>query len=125
LKKSNSNKNILIVDDEDDIRNLMTEVLSFNGYNVLSARDGKEALSKIKKERVDLIILDINLPDINGYDVFKLILNNEKTKNIPVIIFSSSDTVSSINKFMVLGAKDYILKSEGMNQWLTKVKKYL
>jgi len=125
LKKSNSNKNILIVDDEDDIRNLMTEVLSFNGYNVLSAINGKEALSKVKKERVDLIILDINLPDINGYDVFRLILNNEKTKNIPVIIFSSSDTVSSINKFMVLGAKDYILKSEGMNQWLTKVKKYL
>jgi len=118
-------KRILVVDDEDDIRNLIIEVLQFNGYTVHSAKTGKEALNKVKNEKIDLIILDINLPDINGYDVFKIILENKKTSKIPVIVFSASDSISSINKFMILGAKDYILKSENMSQWLVKVKKYL
>jgi len=120
-----SKKRILIVDDEEHIRDLISEMLKFHGYEVISAQDGFEALNKVKNEKVDLILLDIKLPGLDGYEVFKMLLGNKKTKNIPVIVLSASDVLGDINRFMSLGAKDYILKSRDVEEWLKKIKKYL
>lgn len=118
-------KRILIVDDEEEIRSLLTDILSLYKYKTFLARDGCEALKKIKEEKIDLILLDIKMPKLDGYEFFKLLLEDKKTAKIPVIILTTSDLIGDINRFMDLGAKDYILKSQGTGQWLKKIKEIL
>ena len=118
-------KKILIVDDEENIRELIGDVLKMHGYKVIFAVDGLDALAKSKDGKIDLIILDVNLPKMDGYEVFKCLLQNEKTKDIPVIVLSCAETIGTINKFMALGAKDYLLKSHGPTKLVDKIKKYV
>jgi len=117
-------KKVLVVDDEKDIRELLGDILKMGGYKVIFAEDGQQALKKCLKG-VDLILLDINLPKLNGYEVLKILMENNKTRNIPVLIISAHESIGSITKFINLGAKDYLLKSSGMGKILEKVKKYI
>jgi len=80
---------VLVVDDEEDILNLISKVLRENGYMVLTATNGREALTIIKREMVDLIILDAMLPEIHGFDICKKIKGSQKYGNIPVIMISA------------------------------------
>jgi len=81
-------KAILVVDDEEDIVFILKSVLSKKGYKVLEAFSGQEAIEKITKEKPDLVILDIMMQDINGWEVCKKIKNDKETKNTPVAMLS-------------------------------------
>ena len=88
LKTEGKNATILVVDDDDSIRSLLHQELSDAGYVIEEAKDGKMALESIRKNRPDLIILDVMMPEINGFDVAAILKNDPKTMDIPIIILS-------------------------------------
>lgn len=80
--------NILVVDDDDSIRSLLHQELGDAGYHIEEARNGKEALEKVRTKRPDLIILDIMMPEMNGFDVAAILKNDPQTMDIPIIVLS-------------------------------------
>ena len=98
---------ILVADDEAEIRDLLHLYLEKDGYEVLEAADGMEALEKVKKERPDLLILDIMMPGLDGYRVLR---NVRENSNIPVIMLSARDSNADKILGLDLGADDYITK---------------
>ena len=98
---------ILIADDEAEIRDLLRLYLENSGYDVLEAADGLEALEVLEKEHVDLAVLDVMMPRMNGLHVLKKI---RETSNIPVLVFSAKDADSDNILGLNLGADDYLTK---------------
>lgn len=109
-------KSILVVEDDMDIHNLIKEVLEQENYNIIDAYSGTEALILLKNQRVDLILLDLMLPGLNGEEIVK------EVKNIPIIVISAK--ISQEDKINVLlnGANDYIVKPFDKNELLARVK---
>lgn len=87
---------IVVVDDEADVIELVTFVLERDGHQVLSARDGKKGLAIIQEEMPDLVILDVMMPEMDGYTVNSNLLENEKTRDIPVIILTAKGKVKDL-----------------------------
>ena len=106
----NSSSSILIVDDVEDNLEILGDLLTFDGYNVLTALSGEEALKKVYESRPDLILLDILMPGMDGFEVCTALKADESTKDIPVVFVSSmTDIDSKVNGFKV-GGIDYINK---------------
>ncbi len=103
-------ENILIVDDIPDNIRLLAKILSDRGYEVGKARNGQMALMSVKTDPPDLILLDINMPQMNGYEVCQHLKSDEQTKNIPVIFISALDEVWDKVKAFNVGGVDYITK---------------
>jgi len=107
---SNSEKNsVLIVDDEYVNLLTLTKILS-RDYIVFTAKSGHEAVNSAKKHLPDTILLDVLMPEMDGYETIAVLKNTEETKNIPVIFITGLDDIDSEKKGLVLGAVDYILK---------------
>lgn len=109
---------ILIVDDEKSIANMVKMYLSKNGYICETVNDGMTAAKKIEKQRYDLILLDIMLPDIDGYDLIEYI----KQFEIPVIFVTAKTSVPDRVKGLKLGAEDYISKPFDLEELLARVR---
>ena len=103
-------KKILVVDDEANIVELLQSRLEKNGYGVIVAYDGQEALEKTYKENPDLIILDIMLPKVDGYNVCKTLRSDDKYKAIPIIMLTARTLGQDIKMGMDLGAVSYVQK---------------
>lgn len=103
-------KKILIVEDENDLVEALTLRLEANNYEVLKAYDGQQGLDRAKKDRPDLIILDLMLPKIDGYKVCRLLKFDEKYKKIPVILFTARAQESDKKLGEEVGADAYIIK---------------
>jgi DNA-binding response OmpR family regulator len=116
---------ILVVDDETDIVEIVSVILSSQWYKVITALKGEEGLIKANKERPDLILLDITMPDMNGYDVCAKLKDNKDTKKIPVIMLTGQSGHDTIAKAHTVGADDYILKPFTMTTLLNKVSECL
>ncbi|MEI7988570.1 MAG: fused response regulator/phosphatase [Chloroflexota bacterium] len=101
---------ILIVDDNDDNRVLLKRRLERRGFKILTAENGREALDLIRQNRFDLILLDIMMPIMNGYQVLEELKVDPELHNIPVIIISGIDDIESVARCIELGAEDYLLK---------------
>lgn len=114
-------KKILFVDDEPDVLKVVTFRLKKAGYEVVNAINGDEALSWVKKDKFDLIFLDLRLPGINGMEVCSTIKSDEKVKDTPVILFTAS--LNDLDqKTKVCGAQGYLLKPFEPQQLLDTVK---
>ena len=101
---------ILVIDDSELINSYISEILSNNNFLCLSAYSGREALNLLKSEIPDLILLDIVLPDITGFEVYAEIYNNLANHDIPVIFLTGVSDAENIKKGLELGAIDYIPK---------------
>ncbi|MGA9533031.1 MAG: response regulator [Anaerolineales bacterium] len=101
---------ILIAEDERDIRELITFTLRYHGYEVLSARNGEEALEFALKEHPDLVLLDVRMPRMDGYEVCRSIKENQATEHIPVVFLSAKGQEAEVKEGLDSGAVDYILK---------------
>jgi len=103
---------ILLIEDEDIIVNFLERKLKKSGFEVETAKDGKEGLLKIKQANPDIILLDLVLPQINGFEILEKIKEDENLKDTPVIVISNSGRSSEISRAKELGAKDWIIKTE-------------
>lgn len=108
---------ILVVDDEQSITEMVKLCLSKNGYMCETANDGMTATKKIEEKRFDLVLLDIMIPDIDGYDLIEYI----KQFDIPVIFVTAKTSVSDRVKGLKLGADDYILKPFDLDELLARI----
>lgn len=121
----NNTKKILAVDDEENILELIKYNLELNGFSVLIALSGEEALQILEKEQVDLMLLDLMLSGIDGLEVLKKVRVTEKVKNLPVIILTAKG--DEFNKVigLELGADDYVSKPFGIHELVARVKALL
>ena len=109
-------KNILIVEDNVDIHNLISEILEKENYNIFNSYSGTEALLLLEKEKIDLILLDLMLPGINGEEIIK------KIRNIPIIVISAKTSYEDKINVLLDGANDYITKPFNAEELLARVK---
>lgn len=117
---------ILVVEDEDFLLDLYATKLEQCGYDVIKASNGREGLSLAQLELPNLILMDILMPEIDGYEMLKSLKENKKTKSLPVVIFSNLSQKNEIEKGLKLGAKDFIIKTSiTPTQLENKVKEYL
>jgi DNA-binding response OmpR family regulator len=101
---------ILIVEDKAQFRRIYNGLLSNDGYTVIEAEDGEMGWRRVKEDKPDLVLLDLVLPKLHGFEVLERIRADEETKQIPVIIFSMLGNQEDIQKGFELGANDYALK---------------
>ncbi len=120
-----ADKRILVVDDETQLVEMLKMRLEAGGYQVLSALDGQEALDKARKEKPDLIILDLMLPKIDGYKVCRMLKFDEKYKSIPIILFTARAQQEDVKLGTEVGADAYITKPFDPPALLGKIKELL
>lgn len=101
---------ILIVEDDESIRDILTIMLELQGHIVLQAENGREALELLSYANFDLVLLDIMMPVMDGYETLQHIKTNNSWRNVPVVVVSSLDDLSSMVRCIELGAEDYIFK---------------
>jgi len=115
-----------VVEDEDFLLDLYNTKLEQEGFDVIKANNGAEGLSLAQLELPSLILLDILMPKVDGYEMLQRIKSDKKTKKIPVIIFSNLSQKKEIEKGLQLGANDYIIKTSVTPTGLVdKVKEFL
>ncbi len=101
---------IAIIDDDPTIVKVVRIILQTNGFEVLEAFNGTEGLELVKRELPDMVLLDIMMPDLNGFEVLRLLKEDEKTKEIPVVFLTAKTGADYVSKGLDLGASDYIIK---------------
>jgi CheY-like chemotaxis protein len=103
-------RRILVADDEIYILHILEFSLNLEGYEVISATSGEEALAKAAKERPDLVVLDVLMPQMDGHEVCRRLKTDERTRDIPVIFLSARDSQTDQDLGLRLGAEAYITK---------------
>ncbi|MDY6821212.1 MAG: response regulator [Deferribacterota bacterium] len=110
--KLNNNKLIYIVEDSSTIRKIVSKKIEKSDYRVESFENAEQMLKIIDKKKPDLIISDLELPQINGFELIEIIKNNPSTKNLPIIIMTSIDTEENKKRALQAGASDFIGKTD-------------
>jgi two-component system alkaline phosphatase synthesis response regulator PhoP len=118
-------KKILIADDNENIREALTYLLEDEGYTLSVAKDGAEALRKVKEFRPDILFLDIMMPEINGYDVCRAIKTDPSLKNTYIIMLTAKGQVTEQERGKQVGADEYIVKPFSPMEILTRIKNIL
>jgi CheY-like chemotaxis protein len=108
----NKNKKVLIVEDDPFIADVYVLKLESEGYNVETAEDGLKGLEALKKKRFDVVLLDILMPNMDGFKVLEQIKKNPSMSQVPVIILTNLSQKKDIQKGIELGASDYIIKTK-------------
>jgi len=119
-------KKVLIIEDENDLRFFIARALKEEGFEVIEAFDGEEGMEKAKKEKPDLILLDLLLPGISGYEVLTRIKKDPELEMIPVLILSNLGQQEEIERGLKLGAIDYLIKANfTLDEIVDRIKKIL
>ena len=118
-------KHILIVDDDNAFASSLDMSLRKYGCSTIIAENGKQALDKAAEKQPDLILLDIKMPDMDGYDVIKALKNQPATANIPIILMTGYEIDGGQVKALTLGANDYVNKSEGFDRLFESIEKII
>jgi len=120
-KKKTSHVRILIVDDESDIVSTIQYRLKFCEFDVITASNGKEGLEKTANERPDLILLDINMPVMDGHEMLERLKNHPDLKDIPVIMLTAYSDKRDIVKAAEFGIADYVTKPFDFTELMEKI----
>lgn len=116
---------ILIAEDEPDIRDLIAFTLRFAGYDVVTGTNGEEAVELAKIELPDLILLDVRMPRMTGYEACKQIKANPNLKDVPIVFLSAKGQETEIHDGMDAGAEEYLLKPFAPDQLTKRVRSVL
>ena len=116
---------ILIAEDEPDIRDLVAFTLRFAGHEVVTVTNGAEAVQAAPLEMPDLILMDVRMPQMTGYEACEKIKADPRVKDIPVVFLSAKGQDSEIHAVLAAGATDYLLKPFGPMELTDKVKEFL
>lgn len=119
-------KKILITEDSPTMRSLLVSTIeSLDGYQIIEATSGFEALRLLPREEVDLIITDINMPDINGLELISYVRNNPNYRSIPLFIISTESSEKDLERGIALGADEYLVKPFDPERLLSLIRNYL
>ena len=118
-------KRILVVEDQPDSRQIIRDMLAGTDYEITEAENGEEALKAIEKQRPDLILMDIQLPIMDGYTATNQIKANPALRSIPIIAVTSYALASEEKKARAAGCDDYVTKPFSPKQLLAKIRQYL
>ena len=113
---------ILVAEDQPHVRNLMEYKLKNSGYTVIAVEDGRSAIQKAEELIPDLILLDVMMPLMTGFEVLSALRHNEKTRDIPILMVTAVSTEEEVLKGLKLGADDYITKPFSPNELAARVK---
>ena len=116
---------ILIAEDERDIRDLIAFTLQFAGYTVITANNGEEAVELTQREIPDLVLTDVRMPKMTGYEACKLIKANPSTRHIPVVFLSAKGQEAEVQTGLDAGGDEYLLKPFAPDQLTRKVAEIL
>lgn len=116
---------ILVADDSPTIRKFVSISLKVKGYDTIQVSDGMEALEMLPSEQIDLVITDLNMPNVDGFELIKTIRSNVEYKEIPIIILSSLSSTDEIEKGITCGANSYLIKPFDAKRVLYEVSKFL
>lgn len=117
---------ILLVEDDPFLLSMYSTKFEIEGFEVITADDGEKGLKAANQEGADIILLDILMPNMNGFEVLEKLKAQEKTRDIPVILLTNLNQKDEIEKGMVLGAADYMIKAHFMpSEVVAKIKKVL
>ena len=114
-------KTVLVVDDSPTERHVLVELLTRNGYQVITAENGEEGVEKAKRELPDLILMDVVMPGLNGYQATRTLTRDEATKHIPIIVCTSKGQETDRIWGLHQGALDYIVKPVNGEDLLSKI----
>lgn len=118
-------KVILVADDSPTIRKFVSISLKVKGFEIIQVSDGMEALEVLPSEQIDLIITDLNMPNVDGFELIKTIRSNEDYRELPIIILSSLSGNEEIERGIQYGANAYLLKPFDSKRVLYEVSKFL
>jgi two-component system cell cycle response regulator len=118
-------KKILVIDDLPENVFILQDRLQNEGYEVITAYDGNSGIEKTRTYLPDLVLLDVMMPDITGFDVCKILINDEKTKHIPIILVTAKVEAEDIKEGLEAGAFDYVKKPFNRVELLARVKSAL
>ncbi len=116
---------ILVVEDESDIRELISFTLTFSGYEVIGATNGEEALELAAEENFDLILLDVRMPRLSGYDACRQMRKMERSKDTPIVFLSAKGQENDMQAGLAAGADQYILKPFAPADLVVEIKQIL
>ncbi|UCC68067.1 MAG: response regulator [Armatimonadota bacterium] len=116
---------VLVVDDEPNVVNVIGDALTREGFSVLSARDGAECLQKVESEQPDLVILDVNMPVMNGFKVLHALREREDTRNLPVVMLTVREQRGDVLAGWTAGADLYFTKPCNMKDLVAGVRRLL
>ena len=116
---------ILIAEDDQDIRELIVLTLQFNGFDVVSVEDGQAAVDKATQDNYDLILMDVRMPRMTGYEACSILKKREKTKDVPIVFLSAKGQETEIQTGLEAGATAYILKPFAPDELVAQIKKVL
>ena len=119
-------KKVLIIEDSRTVLAMMSSVLKSGGFDVMTAEKGNDGATQVRDWKPDLILLDVMLPDTNGFDLLTKFKAEESSKDIPVLMLTARDSPEDVVKGLQMGASDYLVKHSTMPKiLLEKVKKWL
>jgi len=118
-------KKILIIDDNESNRMLMSDILQYRGYEVMEAEDGSKGINMAQQLKPDLILLDMQMPGIDGFTATNMLKSDPLTKGIKIIVVTSLAMKGDKEKIMSLGVDDYIAKPIDTRQFPVLVEKYI
>ena len=118
-------KRILVVEDQEDDRQIIRDMLAGTDYEITEAEDGEQALAAVVKERPDLIVMEIQLPSMDGYEAMRRIRTDPALSSIPIIVVSSYAPNEEQQKARAAGCDDFVPKPYSPHQLLAKIRNYL
>ncbi|MFC1631502.1 PleD family two-component system response regulator [Candidatus Omnitrophota bacterium] len=118
-------KKILVVDDDLDTQELVTYRLKASGYKVISAPDGKTGLRRMKEDKPDLVILDVRMPQMDGFECCRIARSDPELKGLPIIFLSTAAQAWDLKKGKQVGADGYVIKPYDSQGLVEEIKKYL
>lgn len=118
-------KKVLVVDDESFIINLLVNGLTEEGFEVITANNGFEAILAVEEQQPDIVITDIMMPRLTGMEFLKALKNNPATAKVPVLLISAMDQADIVQQGLEMGAVDYITKPFKINEIIGKLRHYL
>lgn len=122
----NEQKKVLIIEDDDFLVQMYATKLELEGFDVVMATDGAKGLKMAGKELPDLVLLDLNLPVMDGFEVLEQLKNNKETKDIPVLVLTNFGQKEKVDQCLNMGAEDYLIKAHFVpSEVIDRIKKII
>lgn len=116
---------ILIAEDEADVRKLLVDAFEINGFDAVGVADGVEAVAEASRRKPDLILLDVRMPNMTGFEACQILKAQENTKQIPIVFLSAYGQEAEVKTGLSLGAEEYLLKPFALHELVFRIKKVL